>query len=376
MAGSNGNDGNSGTQSAPFKTLERGFGVLLPGDTLYVRGGTYQGFYSTLKIPSGNSWAQPVTIKAYQQEKVVLTAPPNKSVVIFASGSHYIILDGFIMDAKGGDSAIGTGVNSHHIRILNGEAKNGYESGVNAHAGSSSFEFINLRIHHNGSNDFDHGLYLSTSNHLVKNCEIYQNSGWGVHIYSGGGNNPSNNLILNNKIYDNAKSGRGAGIGLYSGSGNFLVNNLIWGSHVTGIDVNSGGSGNVYNNTIHKGTYGILLGDSSSAVKVYNNIISLSSSHGLVVAKNSKNSQIKNNLIYGSGTKDLTNHAATTSLSKNLEGNNYNPKFQNPDSFDFHLQSGSPAIDAGLELSEIVNDFDYNSRPKGLSHDIGAYERS
>ena len=68
--------------------------------------------------------------------------------------------------------------------------------------------------------------------------------------------------------------------------------------------------------------------------------------------------------------------ATTTTLSKNLEGNIYNPQFQNPDNLDFHLQSGSPAIDAGLGISEVSKDFEYNSRPKGSSHDIGAYERS
>ena len=41
---------------------------------------------------------------------------------------------------------------------------------------------------------------------------------------------------------------------------------------------------------------------------------------------------------------------------------------------DFHLQSGSPAIDAGICLSEVLEDFDGVSRPQAIGCDIGAYE--
>ncbi len=44
---------------------------------------------------------------------------------------------------------------------------------------------------------------------------------------------------------------------------------------------------------------------------------------------------------------------------------------------DYHLQSGSPAIDAGADLSGTVdNDMDGNARPNGSSHDMGAYENT
>jgi len=38
---------------------------------------------------------------------------------------------------------------------------------------------------------------------------------------------------------------------------------------------------------------------------------------------------------------------------------------------DFHLQSTSPAIDAGMSISEVPNDYDGNTRPKGRRHYIG-----
>jgi hypothetical protein len=40
----------------------------------------------------------------------------------------------------------------------------------------------------------------------------------------------------------------------------------------------------------------------------------------------------------------------------------------------FHLQSASPAINAGLTISTLLTDLDGVSRPQGPAYDIGAYE--
>jgi hypothetical protein len=41
----------------------------------------------------------------------------------------------------------------------------------------------------------------------------------------------------------------------------------------------------------------------------------------------------------------------------------------------WHLQTGSPAINAGLTLGSVTSDFDGVSRPQGGAYDMGAYER-
>jgi hypothetical protein len=39
-----------------------------------------------------------------------------------------------------------------------------------------------------------------------------------------------------------------------------------------------------------------------------------------------------------------------------------------------YLQSSSPAIDAGLTISSVTNDYVGTARPHGSAYDIGAYE--
>jgi hypothetical protein len=48
--------------------------------------------------------------------------------------------------------------------------------------------------------------------------------------------------------------------------------------------------------------------------------------------------------------------------------------FINSTSDDYHLTSQSPAIDRGVMLSEVTNDRDDRARPQGTGHDIGAFE--
>ncbi len=52
---------------------------------------------------------------------------------------------------------------------------------------------------------------------------------------------------------------------------------------------------------------------------------------------------------------------------------NADPNFVNAPS-DFHLRLGSPAIDSGTTILDLLTDFEGLSRPQGIQYDIGAYE--
>ena len=247
-----GSDSNPGTEEEPFQTLGRGVRDLRPGDTLYVKNGTYTGGLEF--IPSGTSWDDPVTVAASPGHSPVLVSPEQHSAALYLATSRYVVIDGFIMDGTNTDHGIkitwGFGGTADHIRIQNSEIAYAGE-GIFVTEGSDGNEFINLQVHDNGTTDFDHGIYIRSSDNIVKDCSIHDNAGWGVHVYSGSGTGADNNIIRNNEIYDNGRSGsRGPGIILSSGSGNQAYQNDIWGN-IGGIRIENASDTYLDNNTVY-----------------------------------------------------------------------------------------------------------------------------
>ena len=352
-----GNDANPGTEAAPFRTLTKGVKGLKPGDTLYVKSGTYAESLNK-NIPGGTSWSNPVTVAAYPGHTVTLRPTSGAYVASFAAATRtYIELRGLNLDAVNVSHGVGvasgstTGA-SHHIRIRDCEIKNAKLHGALVQPGSGYNEFINVNVHDNGTTDFHHGLYIKSSNNLVEQSLVYRNAGWGVHVYWSEVLKVSvnNNIIRNNKIYQNARLGqRGAGIILSSGSGNMAYNNLVWG--------NNGGIQVKYS--------------SVSNTKVYNNTVYANKSFGIDIASAS-NTSVRNNIVYGNIGPAISIGSSGTLLSNNLVG--INPKFMNAAANDFRLQASSPAINTGVTLSEVRMDYARVPRPQGGSYDIGGYE--
>ena len=116
----------------------------------------------------------------------------------------------------------------------------------------------------------------------------------------------------------------------------------------------------------------------STNVRVLNNTMfrgdTAGSLTGVLVLEQSPSSTIRNNLcvapaaspriIGGSGPGMVADHNLVTA----------SPGFTNSNAGDFSLLSGSPAIDQGIGLTDVVNDFLLRVRPQGGGYDLGAYE--
>ena len=349
-----GNDTNPGTEEQPFRTINQGVSILGPGDTLFVKSGTYaESLYDV--IPSGTSWANPVTLKAYPGDMVTIKPGSGEKVIRFTR-SQYIIVDGFVLDGANVESnVIKITSEAHHIRIQNSEIKGAPSQGIHVSSygsiNSDFNEFINLDVHDNGTTDFDHGLYITTSNNLIDRSSIHHNAGWGVHIYKRGCSDCANdNVVSNNAIFDNARVGdRGPGIILSSGSGNLAYNNLIWGNN-SGIQV----------------AYG------ASDAQVYNNVVYANDRYGIKIQSDSVNAIIQNNIVYQNGGEPISDAGSGTIQDHNLVDTD--PHFADASAHNFHLQASSPAIDMGIALGAVPYDFDGVSRPRGAGFDIGSYE--
>jgi hypothetical protein len=359
-----GSDSNPGTQLQPFRTINHGARGLQPGDTLYVMGGTYAESIED-SIPGGTSWSAPVTVAAYSAQTVTLQPPSSAGFVAHftSSQSHYIVLSGLILDGRNvGNNTVkitygGSGVASN-IRIQNSEIRNARYTGILVTgapgAWANSNQFINDVVDNNGTTYLDHGIYIETNNNLVQGCTFYNNTGEGVQIYDGDTltGSASYNVVSNSIFHNNSTSSPwDAGIGIYTGVGNLAFNNLVW-SNPTGIAVDYNATNSlIYNNTVYANTHdgGITVGLNANAI-------------GTV---------IRNNIVYQNSTGIVDSGSGT--IADHNTANSTNPMFVNAVASNFHLQSGSPAINAGMTLAQVPNDFDGVARPAG-AYTIGAYQ--
>ena len=273
------------------------------------------------------------------------------------SSSFYSIIQNFVFDGTnlGANPQIAIGSccdGPGYIRFLNNE----FINTVMSHTFligrfSHHIELIGNKIHGGGHVDTTGGgccgypIYLQASNNLIEGNEFYDFPAWGIHGYSGYTEKPNNNIIRRNKFHDfGGSDSRSSGILIYVGDGN-----------------------QVYDNIVYNGSQGIAVGPSASNTAVYSNTVFNNSISGITTV--GTDTVIKNNIAY-QGPTLISNSGSGTIMSNNLT---IDPKFIS--SSDFHLQSGSPAIDAGANLGSPYNiDFAGNGRPKGLSYDIGAFE--
>lgn len=290
----NGNDAYLGTEAQPFLTINHGVSVLGPGDLLYVKSGTYDESLWDV-VPSGISWATPVALKAYPGDVVTIKPSSGKKVIRFTH-SQYIIVDGFVLDGTNvEEEVIKITSEAHHIRIQNTEVRNAPSNGILINNVLSNYnELINVDVHDNGASGRGHGIYIESSNNLVDRCSIYHNAGFGVHIYTEG-QLANNNIVSNNKIYDNGISSPGNGIILGSGKRNLAFNNRIWGN-LRGIQI----------------AYGAI------SCKAFNNTIFANTSTGIAIFDSSIDAEIRNNTIHRNGGQAIFDEGIGTIFDNNL----------------------------------------------------------
>jgi parallel beta-helix repeat protein len=176
---------------------------------------------------------------------------------------------------------------------------------------------------------------------IFRNNIAYRNMGAGINFTRSPNCIIANNSLIENGYQQIISPDHGAGIKLSRGqdTGQTIVNNIFYNNRVSGISAYR------------------LIADQK---KIDNNFYSVQNGSALI--KDGSNS------IYSS----LTEVRKNTSWEQH--GQQGEPDFVDTKNRNFHLKASSPAIDSGVMLSEVTDDYNRNPRPRGKKHDIGAFE--
>jgi parallel beta-helix repeat protein len=348
-----GNDSFPGTLAQPFRSVRRGLSVLKPSDTLYIRAGTYAESINSNSqtLPTGTSWNDAPRISGYPGEAAILQLPstqlPGTSLIDLQSGyPQYIVFANFVLDGGYMSTRV---LGPHHVKFENMELKNAWTNCVQIGNGSHDIWFTGGRIHDCALFDTSvptgYPFYIAGQDHLIENVEVYNSNRFCIHIYGG----TPNRVTLRNSIFHHCalKQASAAAI-LAAGDSHMIYNNVVYNNSGHGIMTYGGTNTKFYNNTVY--------GNAESGIYVY---------------PGSSNTDVRNNISYANRSTQIIDQGTGTILNKNLSND---PRFMNAATFDFNLQSSSPAIDAGDSLNQVTMDIRQRARPQGATHDIGAYE--
>jgi len=405
-----GNDVANGSSSAPWQTLQHAVETIAPGDVILVRSGTYAG----CRIRNSGTPAAPKTLARDIGAAVVINTPgpqnSHSSLIEIESGSGAEVTD-WIVDGLEVASSPHHGID---IRITNRiTIRNCYAH----HAAPGDGIFLAFASHpviENNEVSFnaEHGIYHSNSADYptIRGNRSHHNSGGGIQLnadYSAKcpcGTTVRDGIISfalleNNVIYENGVSG-GSAINWDGVDDSVIRNNLIYDNHAFGIslfstDGSHGSSRNkVYNNTIvmalngrwavnipkSKGSGGSPVGNivknnilyteraDKGAIAVYSTAAGvLTSDYNVVVDRFSTNG----------GTSVTSTLAQWKALGFDAHSlvSTASALFVDPATKNYQLKTGSPAIDAGVNLSpDVTADINGLPRPQRTAYDIGCYE--
>lgn len=407
----NGSDANPGTIQKPWKTIGKAAQMVGPGDTVYIRGGTY---VESIDFHNSGTESNPIRIIAYSGENPIIDGGFNGGLGSLVNLlGDYIDISGIEVRNSGGWGIYVYGnydivdkVYVHHCMMDGIIVSHGRNSIVQ----NSRVWRNSLNNEYGLSSKWATGLEVSrygVSDVTIRNNLVWEN--WGEGITSYGADHVT---IEGNISHDNFA------INIYiSDSTNVLCQrNFVYmdpASYVFGIGSNAGielgdelyvpPSANItiinniaYANFINFGWWQGVQGGGMNNVLIANNtfVNSRPNSNGGrnvdIGAGPHQNVRIMNNIIVQEDSQpieDITINPQVV-LSNNLWSKPPKTAILGTQSmvgdplllrtgtpFDypwFELTSGSPAIDHALKLPEIMYDYLLNTR--GALPDIGAFE--
>jgi hypothetical protein len=381
----NGNDANSGTSTdRPWRTLapvrSRAFA---PGDRIHLRRGS--SWSGGLVISRSGTQGNPITFTTYGTgNRPVITNPGGWANVEITG--NWIVLEGLLIrntpeagvairgernvvrDIEVTDAGSGVTIRGRYNLVTQSYFHN-LKMVKNTPGGDDDYGAVGVWLHA-GDNEISYNRMIN----LRAPSYDYGHDGGGVELY---GSNVSNNNIHHNYI-ENADGVIEIGGRSGSAANNIVAYNVLVNNHGRVLTVHLSGTYGATvtnfrfeNNTVvesnanNLGLFWFSANPSSSAINMRNNIFY---KNGGTIS-NRDGYAHTHNLYY------LTGGASLGGISLGANEQIADPRFVSLSGRDFRLQSGSPAIDRGVNLNHTR---DYNNAvvPQGSAPDLGAFEFS
>ncbi len=409
-----GDDDNPGTIDLPWRTIQRAADTLTAGDTVYIRAGAYPEHV----IPQNSGSAgQPITYAAYPGETAIVDGTgvvvPEYGGLFDLAGRDYICVSGLQVIHSSYYGIVAD--SSSHVTIEHNYTYDTYTSGI------SSWNSDHIIV--NGNEVVgactgpwqEHISISSTDTFEVRYNQIHDvmpgtvgKEGLSVKDASSHGKVYGNHVYNLNHvgIYVDAEAEHLFDIEVYQ--------NLVHDVEAMGFSLASEQGGlleniRLYNNIAYGNLVGLWLSACCVAthpfqdITIINNTFAYNGRNGWGGGIGIENTQVQNVVIRNnvcsqniysqmaadpSVLPELTVDHNLTDGDRDPEFEFYgvgdlvdvSPSFVNPLMGNYHLQPGSPAIDAGSSLAAPADDFDGHPRPQDgdgdgtPGYDIGAYE--
>jgi len=318
-----GSDSWNGSSSTPFRSIQRAADIVNPGDTVIVKPGAYTGGSSYIfKLSRSGAASQPIVFKSETKWGAVLDGRKS-SIQGIDIDAAYVTIDGFDVANTAEEAIL---IRKSYVKIIRNKVHNTGQSGIYTFDYANNITIDSNIIHTiapPGPDNHHHGVYVSGSDDVVITNNVFYNhpSGWPIHIYKSG-STAYRTMIVNNTFAD-ANTIRTGHIMLTWSSDCLIQNNIFYKAGTGGIRISSS------------------YADTVSNLKTYNNL--------------------STNAIFS----ELTEGAVSGNIS------NTDPRFVNASGRDYHLQSASPAINAGTYSGRT---YDADGNAISGAPDMGAYE--
>ncbi|KAB0680346.1 right-handed parallel beta-helix repeat-containing protein [Aureimonas leprariae] len=384
-----GSSGGNGSTSSPFRTIGGAMSSnLKPGDEVVVKAGTYA---ESINITKDGSAAGDITLRS-EVPGGALIRPPAGSHNAISVNANYVTIDGFDIKGGGGDGIEANNV--HHVSVLNNKVHDAGESGIQFN-GSDYIKIEGNETYNNASTGWFSGISVYENRNITGNTStegyrtIVRDNISHDNVTKSGAHTDGNGIII-----DDFQSTQASGHPNYTFK-TLVEGNLVYDNGGKGVQVTWSDSVTVANNTayhnnqdpLNSGTWRGELSNSASSNNTWVNNIAVAdpslNKNNTAIDNTSTGGYINKNVVWANNlTYDGTaGHASVktdggNAMPSTANGNQLgvDPKFLGAAHGDFHLGSGSAAINHGTsEYGVGTVDLDGHTRVVGVV-DIGAYE--